>query len=104
MIPRTTWVANNRPYTGKVPIKEVPVPKRPLQRKGHTKYDEDFEKLATFASALEVHEDNFETLRRALKRFVDFRELTGQVAIRQQINPQTRMVTLWLERKDEKAQ
>ena len=97
--PRTTWATGTSPYTGKVPVKEVPIPKRPLQRKGHTKYDEEFEKLLTFKTALECDEDNFQTLRRAIKRFVDFRELSGKVTVRQQLNPHTRQVTLWLEKK-----
>jgi hypothetical protein len=97
--PRTTWAAQKSPYTGKVPTKEVPVPTRPSNRKGHTKYDEEFERLLTFKTAIETHEDNFQTLRRAIKRFIDFRELNGKVIVRQQLNPQTRDVTLWLEKK-----
>ena len=99
MIPRTTWADRTNPYTGKIPVKEVPIPKRPLQRKGKTKYDEEFEKLLTFKTALETHEDNFSAMQRALKRFVKFRELTGAVTVRQQLNPLTRHVTLWLEKK-----
>ena len=99
MIPRTTWADKKNPYTGKVPTSEVPIPTRPMQRKGHTKYDGEFEKLLTFKTALESHEDNFQTLRRAIKRFLIFRDLNGKVAVRQQLNPQTRMVTMWLEKK-----
>lgn len=99
-IPRTTWVGAKSPYTGKVPLREVPVPTRPKQRKGRTKYDEEFERLLTGKSAIEMHEDNFPTLRRALQRFIVFRELTGKVSVRQQINPQTRMISVWLEKQE----
>jgi len=97
--PRTAWANGASPYTGKVPTREVAVPTRPVSRKGRTKYDDEFEKLMTFKTALECHEDNFQTLRRAIKRFVDFRDLSGKVIVRQQLNPQTRQVALWLEKK-----
>lgn len=99
-LPRTTWANGVSPITGKVPLREVPIPVRPKQRKGRTKYDEDFERLVEGKTAIEVHEDNFQTLRRALQRFIVFRQLTGQVSVRQQINPQTRMVSVWLERRE----
>lgn len=97
--PRTQWAAKINPLTGKVPVSEVPIPKVPKQRKGHTKYDAEFEKLLSYNRAIEVHEINFEMLRRALKRFVDFRGLSGAVAIRQLLNSETRMVAVWLEKK-----
>lgn len=100
MIPRTTWADRTNPYTGKAPIKEVPIPKRPLQRKGCTKYDEEFEKLLTFKTAIEMHEDNFAPMQRAIKRFIKYRDLVGKVTVRQQLNPLTRHMTLWLEKKE----
>lgn len=102
MIPQTSWAKANNPYTGKVPIKEVPVPKIVQPRKGHTKYDKEFEKLLEFKSGIESTEEGFEVLRRAMQRFVKFRGLQEQVSIRRQINRQTRMVTLWLEPKEKK--
>lgn len=98
-LPRTTWADKTSPYTGMIPIREVPIPQRPLQRKGHTKYDAEFEKLLTFKKAIEMHEDNFQPMQRALKRFIKYRELNGKVTVRQQLNPMTRHVTLWLEKK-----
>lgn len=100
MTPQTSWINNRSPFTGKVPIKEVPVPKVAVPRKGHTKYDEEFEKLLEFKSGIESTEGGFEVLRRALMRFVEFRGLRGKVSIRRQINKSTRMVTLWLEPKE----
>lgn len=103
MIPRTSWASNNSPYTGKVPLKEVPLPDVVKPRKGHTKYDAEFEKLLEFKSGIESTEEGFEVIRRAMQRFLKFRGMTHQISIRRQINRQTRMVTLWLEpRKEEK--
>lgn len=99
MRPTTTWATPHSPYTGKVPMKEVPVPKIAMPRKGRTKYDEEFERLLEFKSGIESTEEGFETLRRAMQRFLKFRGLTETVSIRRQINRQTRQVTLWLEKK-----
>jgi hypothetical protein len=100
MIPRTEWAKPENPYTGSVPIKEVPIPKVVQPRKGHTKYDTEFEKLLTFKSAIESTESGFEVLRRAMMRFVEFRGLKGKVSIRRKLDRKTRMVTLWLESKE----
>lgn len=100
MKPQTSWAGHNSPYTGKVPFKEVPIPKRPPNRKGATKYDEDFERLMALKTAIEVHEDGFQAVRRALKRFIAFRGITDKVVLRQQLDPNTRNVTVWLEKKE----
>ena len=100
MTPQTSWINNRSPFTGKVPMKEVPIPKVAVPRKGHTKYDAEFEKLLEFKSGIESTEAGFEVLRRALMRFVQFRNLRGRVSVRRQINKSTRMVTLWLEPKE----
>ncbi len=83
-------------------MKEVPVPKVVQPRKGHTKYDEEFEKLLEFKSGIESTEAGFEILRRSMMRFVKFRGLQGKISVRRQINRKTRMVTLWLEPKEMK--
>jgi hypothetical protein len=101
MTPQTTWAKPQNPYTGKVPMKEVPLPKVVMPRKGHTKYDDEFEKLLEFKNGIESTEEGFEVLRRAMQRFVKFRGLQDQISIRRQINRKTRMVTLWLEPKKE---
>ena len=80
-------------------MKEVPLPKVAMPRKGQTKYDAEFEKLLEFKSGIESTEQGFEVLRRAMQRFVKFRGLQDTVSIRRQINRTTRMVTLWLEPK-----
>lgn len=102
MIPQTTWAKKNSPFTNKVPLRLVPVPEIVKPRKGHTKYDEEFEELLEFKSGIESTEAGFEVLRRALMRFVQFRGLQGKVSVRRQINRTTRMVTLWLEPKEKK--
>jgi hypothetical protein len=81
-------------------MKEVPIPKVVMPRKGHTKYDEQFEKLLTFKTGIESTEDGFEILRRAMQRFVENRGIKQKVSIRRQIDKKTRMVTLWLEPKE----
>lgn len=99
--PQTTWAKKASPFTGKVPMKEVPVPQVVMPRKGHTKYDDEFEKLLEFKSGIESTEGGFEVLRRALQRFVQFRGMQEQVSIRRHIDRKTRMVTIWLEPKKE---
>ena len=101
MQPQTSWANKRSPFTNKVPMKEVPLPEVVMPRKGHTKYDEEFEKLLEFKTGIESTEDGYETLRRALQRFVKFRDIQEQVSIRRQINRKTRMVTIWLEPKKE---
>ena len=83
-------------------MKEVPLPKVAMPRKGQTKYDAEFEKLLEFKSGIESTEQGFEVLRRAMQRFVKFRNLQDKVSIRRKINRSTRMVTLWLEPKKDK--
>lgn len=100
MIPQTTWANKRSPFTNRVPMKEVPVPQVAQPRKGHTKYDAEFEKLLEFKSGIESTEAGFEVLRRAMMRFVKFRGLNDKITVRRQINRKTRMVTLWLEPKN----
>ena len=100
--PRTSWAKPNNPYTNKVPMKEVPVPKIVKPRKGHTKYDDEFEKLLEFKTAIESTEDGFEVLRRAMQRFLEYQNLKETISIRRSMDRQTRMVTLWLEPKEKK--
>ncbi len=98
---RTTWAKPQNPFTNEVPIKEVPIPTEVMPRKGHTKYDKQFEKLLEFKTGIESTEDGFEVLRRALQRFVEFRGIKGKVSIRRKMDKKTRMVTLWIEPKEQ---
>lgn len=85
-------------------MKKVPIPKQPKPRKGHTKYDDEFEDLLKFESAIESTEAGFEVLRRAMQRFLEYRGLKATVGIRRQMNRATRQVTLWLEPKTNAGQ
>ena len=98
MTPQTVWI---RPNTGKVVMKEVPIPKGDKPRKGKTKYDAEFEKLLEFKTGIESTEAGFELLRRALQRFLIFRGLVETTGIRRLIDKRTRMITIWLEKKNE---
>ena len=100
MAPHTSWANKNSPYTDKVPLREVAVPTHAKPRKGHTKYDDEFEKLLKFKTAIESTEEGFEVLRRAMQRFLEFRGLKGEISIRRHMNRTTRQVTLWLEPKE----
>lgn len=97
---RTSFANTVNPFTNRVPLKTVPIPKVPKPRKGSTKYDEEFVKLLEFKSAIESSRDGAVTLRRALGRFLQFRNLRKTISIRTQLNKDTQQVTLWLEKKD----
>ena len=103
MKPQTIWANKNSPFTNKVPIREVPVPRVAMPRKGRTKYDDDFIKLLDFNSAIESTEDGFEILRRALQRYVVNQGIKEKVRIRRQTDRKTRLVTMWLELREESS-
>jgi hypothetical protein len=98
--PKTAWVQTGV-YVGGVPIKEVSIPKTPRKAKGQTKYDEQFDKMLQRKTAIEIHEDHFNTMRRAIMRYREYRNLKGTLTVRQQIDPTTRLVTLWFETKEQ---
>lgn len=93
----------NTPYNNRAPLKEVPRPAHPTQRKGHTKYDAEFEKLLQMKSAIETTEEGYIVLNRALQRFLQFRNLRDTVTIRRSTNRDTRMITIWLDKREPKA-
>lgn len=97
---QTSWANKNSPYTDKVPFKEVAIPVVATKRKGQTKYDAEFEKLLEFKTAIETTEGGFEVLRRAMQRFVKFRQLEDKISIRRQLNRKTRAVVMWMEPKE----
>jgi hypothetical protein len=99
VIPRTNFATGNSPFNNRVPLKEVTIPKLVKQRKGHTKYDTEFEKLVAGKTAFETTEKGYEVINRALQRFLKFRELKGKMSIRRSLNRETRIVTVWLEKK-----
>lgn len=97
--PKTTW-APAGVYAGGVPVKEVPIPIRAPHGKGQTKYDDQFDRMIDKKVAIEVHEDHFQAMRRAIMRYREFRGLKGRLVVRQQLNPISRMVTMWFEIKE----
>ena len=99
-LPKTAW-APTGVYVGGVPVKEVPIPKKPRKAKGQTKYDEQFDRMLQRKTAIEIHEDHFHAMRRAIMRYREYRSLKGTLTVRQQIDPTTRLVTLWFETKEQ---
>lgn len=99
--PHTTFATATNPFTGKPPLREVPIPAINRVEKGQTKYDAEFDKLVQMKTALEFPEKNFQSIRRALQRYIVNKDLRGKVAVRQRIKPDTRVMVVWLEAKDE---
>lgn len=99
--PITSFATANNPFTGKPLLKEVPIPKINRAAKGMTKYDAEFDKLAQMKSALEFPEKNFQSIRRALQRYIANKDLRGKVAVRQAVRRETGEIIVWLEKKDE---
>ena len=99
--PTTTFATADSPFTGKPPLREVPIPEVQRIGKGETKYDAEFNKLLKMQSALEFPERNYQSIRRALQRFIINRDLRGKVSVRKSIKRETRDVVVWLEKRDE---
>jgi hypothetical protein len=100
--PRTSWVKPKAASAGLVPIKEVGIPDVGMRRKGHTKYDDIFLKMLDFKNGIETTMEGGEVIRRSLQRFIIFRKLSDTVRMRRQMDKKTRMVTVWLEKKEQK--
>ena len=100
--PKTSWAKPKNPFTNEVDMREVPIPEIVLPRKGRTKYDEQFERMIKFKTAIESTELGFELIRRAAIRFLGFRNLKEAMRIRRRINKKTRMVTMWFESREPK--
>lgn len=99
-IPRTSWAKANNPYTKKVIIKMGDIPVVPKQRKGHTKYDEEFSKLLGFKKSIIIPIEGMDTIRRALQRFIGFRNLKGKVTVRQKVDKEHGTMTMWMEKNE----
>lgn len=100
--PVTRWVTPETPkapFKGLEDIKTVKIPDEPRKRKGHTMYDAQFERLMEFKDAIQVPVNGFDTIRRAMQRFIKFRNLTGTVCLRQVTDKRAETVTIWLEKK-----
>jgi hypothetical protein len=100
--PRTNWVKPKAPEPGLVQMKEVEIPNITLRRKGKTKYDEIFLKLLEFKNGVQADKKDAELIRRSLQRFIIFRGLKDTVRLRSHIDEDSRKVTVWLEKKEQK--
>jgi hypothetical protein len=99
--PTTSFATATNPFTGKPVLKEVPIPAINRVSKGMTKYDAEFDKLVQMKSAIEFPERNFQSVRRALQRYILNKDLRGKVAVRQAVKRGTGEIIVWLEKKDE---
>lgn len=63
--------------------------------KGATKYDDKFDAMISDRRAIRMPEDEFDSVRKAAFRFLEFRGLKGKLAIRQRKDAKTRSYTIW---------
>lgn len=92
----TKFASKINPFTGEQLVKVVPIPKVHSKAKGTTKYDDKFEQLLDFQQAIQMPEDEFGGLRKALQRFMDNRGIRATVSIRQFKDYRTKTYTVWL--------
>ena len=83
-------------FTGQEVVEFVPIPAAHTKRKGTTLHDTKFEKLLDFKQALKMPEHEFDSVRKALQRFLDNRGLRQQVAMRQRKDHKTKSYMIWL--------
>ena len=77
-------------------LKVVPIPSVHSKRKGTTLHDEKFHALMKFDKALNMPEDQFDSVRKSLQRYLENRDLRKTVSIRQHKDPKTKSFTVWL--------
>ena len=92
----TKFASKANPFTGEELVKIVPIPKVHIKAKGTTKYDDKFEQLLDFQQAMQMPEYEFPSVRKALQRFMDNRNLRTTVSIRQFKDYKTKTYTVWL--------
>ena len=93
----TRFASSQNIFTGEEIIKVVPIPDLPARGgKGTTLHDAKFEKLLNFDQALMFHEDEFQSVRKALQRFMRNRGLQSKASIRQKKDHRTKTYTIWL--------
>ena len=93
----TKFVGRTNPFTGEDIIKLVPIPDlcgRAL--KGGTKYDDKFMGLKDCTQALQIPEDEFQPIRKALYRFMTNHGIRHSHAVRQFKDHKTKTYSLWL--------
>lgn len=92
----TKFATTYNPFTGESNIKIVPIPNIGSKGKGKTIYDEHFERLLDFEQAMQIPEDQFHAVRRALGRFLVYRDIKDKCSIRQMKHPKTKTYALWI--------
>ena len=96
MIPQTRFAPVQNIFTGEEVIRFVPIPDVHTKRKGTTQHDDKLIALLDFKQALLVPEYEFQSVRRALQRFLENRGLSKKVSSRQMKDHKTKSYTLWL--------
>lgn len=93
---KTIFAKHTNPWTGEKDGGFTAIPTRPPKGKGTTKYDDIFRELMKMKQAYEVHVDEFDRIRRAAKRFIEYNNLKN-ICIRQLKGEQT--YKMWFEKK-----
>jgi hypothetical protein len=93
----TKFIGKTNPFTNEPLIKLVPIPERCTRAlKGKTKYDTEFMGLMDCKQALQIPEDEFQPIRKALYRFMINQGIRQSHAVRQFKNHKTKTFSLWL--------
>ena len=95
----TRFATSHNPFTGQSNIKIVPIPNIGFKTKGKTIYDEHFEKLLDFKQAMEIPEDHFHAVRKAMGRFLVYRGIRDKCSVRQMKHTHNKTYSLWLANK-----
>lgn len=96
MKPQTRFAPVHNIFTGEEVIRFVPIPEVHSKRKGTTQHDAKFDKLLDFEQALLVPEYEFQSVRKALHRYIENRQIKDKVSVRQNKDARTKSYTIWL--------
>jgi hypothetical protein len=84
-------------FTGQKVIELVPIPEMPAKSsKGKTMHDAKFDELVNFDKALKIPEYEFNSIRKALQRYLDNKGLRATVSVRQRKDHRTKSYAIWL--------
>ena len=83
-------------FTGEEVIRFVPIPQVNTKRKGETQHDAKFTTLLDFKQALLIPEQDYDSVRRSMQRFLINRGLKDKVSFRQRKDHRTKSYTVWL--------
>lgn len=77
-------------------IEFVPVPDIHSKMKGATLHDAKFDKLMKFDQALKVPENEFDSIRKSMQRYLENRGLRQKISVRQFKDSKSKSYTIWL--------